>query len=217
MQPRNVSTFSSSRDVLQRHTAANRLCVHCSASISSILLIILVFGLLITFGQGLAYILGGMYGDVADVGIFNVCLLLGQLMFAGFIVILLDEVLQKGYGFGSGISIFIACNTAESILWRSFSPITIKSEGGNEFEGAIIAFFHLLITRSNKLGAIQSAFFRSHAPNLSSILATVLMILIIIYFQGFRVELTITSTRARGYTQPYPIKLFYTSNMPIIL
>ncbi len=30
-------------------------------------------------------------------------------------------------------------------------------------------------------------------------------------------ELSISSQKAKGYTQPYPIKLFYTSNMPIIL
>ena len=37
--------------------------------------------------------------------------------------------------------------------------------------------------------------------------------------QGFRVELPIRSKRARGAygAQTYPIKLFYTSNMPIIL
>lgn len=37
--------------------------------------------------------------------------------------------------------------------------------------------------------------------------------------QGFRVELAIRSKRARGAygAQTYPIKLFYTSNMPIIL
>lgn len=32
-----------------------------------------------------------------------------------------------------------------------------------------------------------------------------------------RVELKLVSQRVRGYTAPYPIKLFYTSNIPIIL
>lgn len=48
-------------------------------------------------------------------------------------------------------------------------------------------------------------------------MATVLIVLIVIYFQGFRVELTVSSRRMKGYKQPYPIKLFYTSNIPIIL
>lgn len=53
-------------------------------------------------------------------------------------------------GLGSGISLFIATNVSENILWKSFSPITIKTEGGTEFEGAFINFFHLLITKQNK-------------------------------------------------------------------
>lgn len=36
-------------------------------------------------------------------------------------------------------------------------------------------------------------------------------------FQGFRVDLPIKSSRYRGQYSSYPIKLFYTSNIPIIL
>ena len=35
--------------------------------------------------------------------------------------------------------------------------------------------------------------------------------------QGFRVDLPVRSKRARGTPYSHPIKLFYTSNMPIIL
>ena len=35
--------------------------------------------------------------------------------------------------------------------------------------------------------------------------------------QGFRVDLPIRSKRARGAASTYPIKLFYTANMPIML
>ena len=54
-------------------------------------------------------------------------------------------------------------------------------------------------------------------PNVTNLLATVLVFLIVIYFQGFRVDLPVRSKRARGQQGSYPIKLFYTSNMPIIL
>lgn len=142
-----------------------------------------LFGLIITFGEALAYLLSGMYGELSDLGAFNAILILVQLTTAGVIVILLDELLQKGYGLGSGISLFIATNICENILWRSFSPITIRTEQGTEFEGAIIALFHFLLTKSNKLYALQYAFYRQNAPNLSNLLATVIIILVIIYFQ----------------------------------
>ena len=39
----------------------------------------------------------------------------------------------------------------------------------------------------------------------------------VFYKQGFRVDLPVRSKQRRGQQQQYPIKLFYTSNMPIIL
>ena len=141
-----------------------------------------LFGLIITLGEALAYLLSGMYGELSDLGAFNAVLILFQLFTAGVIVILLDELLQKGYGLGSGISLFIATNICENILWRSFSPITIRTEQGTEFEGAIIALFHFLLTKSNKLYALQYAFYRQNAPNLSNLLATVIIVLVVIYF-----------------------------------
>jgi protein transport protein SEC61 subunit alpha len=69
----------------------------------------------------------------------------------GIIVICLDELLEKGYGIGSGISLFIATNVCESIIWKAFSPYTIASARGTEFEGSVIALFHLLFTRRDKV------------------------------------------------------------------
>lgn len=46
----------------------------------------------------------------------NAILIIVQLCFTGIIVICLDELLQKGYGLGSGISLFIAINICESII-----------------------------------------------------------------------------------------------------
>lgn len=129
----------------------------------------------------------------------------------------LDELLQKGYGLGSGISLFIATNICESIIWKAFSPYTINSARGAEFEGALIALFHLLLTRTDKIRALKEAFYRTNMPNITNLMATVVIFLVVIYFQGFRVDLPVRNKRSRGQQSNYPIKLFYTSNMPIIL
>jgi len=133
------------------------------------------------------------------------------------VVILLDELLQKGYGLGSGISLFIATNICESIVWKALSPTTVNQGRGTEFEGAIIALFHLLITRTDKVRALKEAFYRQNLPNCTNLLATVLVFLVVIYFQGFRVDLPVKYAKYRGQQGSYPIKLFYTSNIPIIL
>jgi len=176
-----------------------------------------LLGMIITIGQGSAYVLSGLYGPPAELGFANSFLIILQLFFAGIIVLLLDELLQKGYGLGSGISLFIATNICENIIWKAFSPTTINTGRGTEFEGAIIALFHLLITRGDKVRALKEAFYRQNLPNMTNLLATALVFVIVIYFQGFRVDLPVKYQKQRGTPGSYPIKLFYTSNMPIIL
>lgn len=176
-----------------------------------------LLALIIGIVEAFAYVWSGMYGDLDQVGAGNAILIIIQLTFSCILVLLLDEMLQKGYGIGSGISLFIATNICETILWKSFSPMTIRGEQGTEYEGAIISLFHLLITSPSKLGAIQQALFRTGAPNILNLLSTVLVFLVVIYFQGFRVELSVKSNKVRGHQSTYPIKLFYTSNIPIIL
>ena len=52
-----------------------------------------LFGLLITFGEALAYLLSGMYGPVAELGFFRSVIIVAQLFLAGFMVLMLDELL----------------------------------------------------------------------------------------------------------------------------
>ena len=176
-----------------------------------------LFGMLITVCQAVVYVVTGMYGEPSDLGMGICLLIIIQLLCAGLIVLLLDELLQKGYGLGSGISLFIATNICETIVWKAFSPATINTGKGTEFEGAVIALFHLLATRTDKVRGLREAFYRQNLPNLMNLMATVGVFLIVIYFQGFRVDLPIKSARYRGQYSSYPIKLFYTSNIPIIL
>lgn len=114
---------------------------------------------------------------------------------------------------------------------------------GTEFEGAVIALFHLLLTRPDKTRALREAFYRQNMPNLTNLLATVLVFAVVIYFQGFKYNLSLSSPGfvvfvgfiplllprltlfylfvlvplSSSQKQLYPIKLFYTSNIPIIL
>lgn len=141
-----------------------------------------MFGILITIGEAIAYVISGMYGDLETLGTIGSLLIVVQLSFAGFVVILLDEFLQKGYGLGSGISLFIATNICENIVWRAISPTTITAARGVEFEGALIALVHLMITRTNKVQALNEALYRTHAPNMMNLIATVFIFLLVIYF-----------------------------------
>jgi len=184
-----------------------------------------LLALLITAGEAIAYVFSGMYGNVStELGPLNTTLIILQLIAAGIVVMLLDDLLQSpepgrvdGYGLGSGISLFIATNTCEMVAWQAFSPLTVARETGTQFEGAVVSLVSSLFSERDKVRAIKNAFYRTNSPNLSSLLATAVIFMLVIFLQGFRVELPITSRKSAAYKSTIPIKLFYTSNMPIIL
>lgn len=93
----------------------------------------------------------------------------------------------------------------------------INKKIGTEFEGALIALIQLLVSRGDKVRALKEAFYRQNLPNITNLMATALVFVIVIYFQGFRVDLPIQNKNVKGQAGSYPIKLFYTSNTPIIL
>lgn len=176
-----------------------------------------LLALVIALGQAIVYVWTGMYGEPSELGMFKCFIIVAQLFLATFIVYLIDEMLSRGHGLGSAISLFISCNICENIVWKAFSPYTFNRGRGVEFEGALINLMHMLITRGDKVRAMKDAFYRTDLPNVMQLMATIAIFSMVVYFQGFKIELPIRSKRARGAASSYPIKLFYTSNMPIIL
>ncbi|KAI9003079.1 SecY subunit domain-containing protein [Gaertneriomyces semiglobifer] len=176
-----------------------------------------LFAMVIAIGQATVSVWSGVYGDPKEIGAGISLLLILQLCIAALITMLLDELLQKGYGLGSGISLFIATNICETIVWKAFSPTTYNTGRGTEFEGSIVALFHLLFTRNDKFRALKEAMYRQNLPNMMNLIATFVVFAAVIYLQGFRVEIPVKSNRFRGQQGNYPVKLFYTSNMPIML
>jgi protein transport protein SEC61 subunit alpha len=50
-----------------------------------------------------------------------------------------------------------------------------------------------------------------------NLIATVIIFATVIYLQAFRIKIPVKSNRFRGQRRMYPVKLFYTSSMPIML
>ncbi|KAG1739041.1 SecY subunit domain-containing protein [Suillus lakei] len=133
----------------------------------------------------------------------GVCLLLIiQLVAAALIVILLDELLQKCYGLGSGISHFIATNSSANPSSGRPSHLQLLTPA---------------MTLSLKGRTLREAFCCDRLPNIMNLLATVIVFAAVIYMQGFRIEILVKSNRFRGQRGSCPVKLFCTSNMPIML
>lgn len=144
----------------------------------------LVFALIISLGQATVYVLTGLDGQPKDLGAGVCLLIIIQLIVTSLLVVLLDELLQKGYGLGSGINLFLATNICESIVWKAFSPTTVNVGRGAEFEGAIVALFHLVFTRSDPRRVLREVFWRERLPNIMNLVATAIIFAAVIYLQA---------------------------------
>lgn len=176
-----------------------------------------MLAILIAVGQAALLVFTGLYGNPNEMGLPRCGLLVLQLVASSTVTLLLDELLQKGYGLGSGINIFIAATVCQNIFWKVLSFSTIATIRGNEYEGALTSFFHLIMSRKDKARALRDAFYRTDLTNCMSLFATLATFGVVVYLQGFRVELPVKSNRMRGQRGNYPIKFFYTSSIPIML
>ncbi|KAI4292112.1 protein transport protein SEC61 subunit alpha [Pancytospora philotis] len=176
-----------------------------------------LIALLMTVGQSIVQIASGYYGSPKSLG-FNYCAILFiQLLISGVIIVLLDEMLQKGYGLGNGVNLFIVTNVCERIIWNAFSPRAFYTGRGLEFEGCLISLVHLIFARKNKLAALNEIFFRQNLPNLSTLLFNVALFCAVVYLHTLRVEIPIISRTHRGVASAYPVNLLYTTTMPVTL
>jgi protein transport protein SEC61 subunit alpha len=94
---------------------------------------------IIFFFQAIVYVLTGIYGNPSDSGAGVCLLIIIQLFVAGLIVLLLDELL----------CLSPQTSARPSCGRHSLRPL-VNTGRGTEFEGAVIALFHLLATRQDK-------------------------------------------------------------------
>ncbi|MBI4159392.1 preprotein translocase subunit SecY [Candidatus Woesearchaeota archaeon] len=150
--------------------------------------------------------LGGLTPAVG----FSPWILVFQLFIGGILILYMDEVMNK-WGFGSGISLFIAAGVSSQIFIRMFSPLNslgdIAFGSGQAPVGQLLVFFYSL-ANGNVNGAMLAA---------SAILATIIVFAIAVYAQSMKVEIPLSFGKVRGYGIRWPLKFLYTSNIPVIL
>ncbi|MEM3405636.1 MAG: preprotein translocase subunit SecY [Candidatus Pacearchaeota archaeon] len=140
-----------------------------------------------------------------------------QLILGGLAIMLLDDLVQK-WGFGSGVSLFIAAGVG----WRLFNGLFqfISIDGGNclikfsgqsgevvECGGKVLVFLQSLVNQ-NPQGALQA---------LIVIIVTTIIFGIVVWAQSLKVEVPLSFDRLRGYSIRWPLAFFYTSVIPVIL
>ena len=154
--------------------------------------------------EAMVYVLMKGLAPEPALGSMGVFLLIFQLCLGGFLIIFMDEVVQK-WGFGSGVSLFIAAG----IGWRLFSQLFqfIGTQGTIEPAGKVLAFFAALIV-GDSIGLTRAIF---------PIIITVALFLIVVWAQSLKVEIPLSFDRIRGYGIKWPLQFFYASVLPVIL
>lgn len=163
----------------------------------------------IIFEAGIFVFLGGLAADPTASNFIAMQLaIIFQLILGGFAIMLMDEVISK-WGFGSGISLFIAAGVSKEIFIRAFSPLRQSVEGVSG-EGYIGRTWELFRTLS--IGDTTGALLAGVA-----IIATIIVFLVVVYVQAMKVEIPLSFGRVRGHGIRWPLQFLYTSNMPVIL
>lgn len=191
-----------------------------------------VLAMFMTAFQAIAYIMGNAYGELTPEAAVIVFM---QLFISGIVVILMDELIQKGWGLGSGVSLFIMTNVAGQVMFNALNFIDLEAAapagynpnpeiGTNLPKGIFAALIGNLLRWMNigtdagdPVGWGWLLFRDGFTPSVFTLIITMGIVLGVIWMETVRVEIPLQYAKYRGMKARYPIKLLYTSNIPVIL
>src|SRR3989344_2829880 len=157
--------------------------------------------------ESIVYVmLGGLAPDPALVGTSGYFImqlgLIIQLIIGGLLIFYMDEVMSK-WGFGSGVSLFIAAGVASEIFIRAFSPLNSLGQwafgSGQPPIGAIWVFIISLLGGETNAALIAAV----------AIISTIVIFIVSVYAQAMKVEIPLTFGRVRGYGVRWHLTFFY--------
>jgi preprotein translocase subunit SecY len=169
-----------------------------------------LFSIFFIILEGAVYVfMGGLSPNPAYIGtplyLQLEILLIFQLFLGGILIMLMDEIVSK-WGFGSGISLFIAAGVAQQVFIRAFSFLPNPSSPGM-VTGAIPNLFISLANGDPTTAMLM----------ISTVVATIVVFLLAVYVQAMKVEIPLSFGRIRGHGIRWPLNFLYTSNIPVIL
>lgn len=132
-------------------------------------------------------------------------ILVFQLILGGILIMFMDEIVSK-WGFGSGISLFIAAGVSKQLFIRILSPL--PSPTNPEIPSGAIPALVQSLANNDPLTALLM---------IAGILSTILVFVFAVYTQAMKVEIPLSFGRVRGQGIRWPLAFIYTSNIPVIL
>jgi len=141
-------------------------------------------------------------------------LLLIQIFVGGALILFMDEVVSK-WGIGSGVGLFIVAGISEQIVtglvnWQydqSGIPIGLIPKWVYIFQNEGIDY--LFSGEGLRFMLIQGG--------ILALVSTVLIFLLVVYVESTRIEIPLAHSAVRGARGRFPVKLIYSSVLPMIL
>lgn len=157
--------------------------------------------------QAIAYVSFGAIPAKSGIPFSNIVVIL-QIAAGGVLIVLMDEVISK-WGFGSGVSLFIAGGVSMQIVQRLLNPFT----RGGGFPGA----------GQTSAGYLPQTFQTLFAGNLTTTLTvlipvifTIVLFFVVVYVNAMKVEIPLAFGQVKGFGQRYPLRFIYTNVIPLI-
>lgn len=129
-----------------------------------------------------------------------------QLFIGGLFIILMDEISSK-YGFGSGVSLFIAAGISQEIFVQLFS---FQLNESGVYIGAIWAIVQAITQASVESTQVLTT-------TAATVIATIIIFFIVVYVQAMKVEIPLSFGRVKGHGVRWPLNFLYSNVIPIIL
>lgn len=171
-------------------------------------------------GLALIFIIveASLFGYVLTRGAASNALELGvivaaQLIISTYFILLLDEMIQKGWGLGSGVSLFILAGVMKIIFWYMFGLVTVSSQ--NLPIGFFPTLVSIILSHGNILSVIVNTT-KPFQPDLIGLIATVSLVILIVYLTSINIQIPVTSQKLRGIRRTIPLNFLYVSSIPVI-
>ncbi|MEM4472181.1 MAG: preprotein translocase subunit SecY [Archaeoglobaceae archaeon] len=137
-----------------------------------------------------------------------------QLFIGGVLIVYMDEVVSK-WGIGSGVSLFILASVSQAIIIGLFNWIVPP----NQVLPAGIIPRWIYFAQNYPIDFLLSGnglIMLFLEGGILALITTALIILLVVFFEGTRVEIPIAHSLVRGARATFPIKLIYASVLPMI-
>ncbi|MEM2389928.1 MAG: preprotein translocase subunit SecY, partial [Ignisphaera sp.] len=178
-------------------------------------------GLILAVVEAAGFVFSGLYWNYpAGVSIWIKLLVFAQLLWGAIVIVMLDESVQKGWGLGSGVSLFILIGVAQRFFSELFTPSVIQTsslQNGGEIYGLIpyivaslrdgtFNIYHTLI------GRLAIGY-----PTLIGFITSIVLIAILTYLNAAHINVPIAMSRYGGIKSRVPLQLLYVTNIPVLL